>query len=475
MTGAEWAATIRAIKADPALRNLRCGNLDDYHEKGSKAACFLSSDGSEAYVVFKGTGENEWPDNFAGLNQASTPQQQAAASYVNYVHSRYPKASIVTSGHSKGGNKAQYAAIMCPFVVGCVAFDAQGFGLGFMETYADRIRERKHLITAYNQSGDFARPLMFSIAGTTCYLDGLNSTGDFAKNHALITLFVRDSEGNLVLASTDGAQSDLSREIGEFTHYLLNTASWSDLNRLSSFLQRLAPLFLSGSEEDAAAAWDMLFDPDNAETLGVLVAYLSEYGDMNGLFDALTGLIPRELVILMTVLAGSFSVSRIFAALVAAGISAAFIALLLTHGDWLSKVIEVASMKRGQIAYRGSSRGGYRGQGSRGKVRDFSDGKKAELLNLVRQIDDEPWFDPRTWDVRYRAESFFGRLKPEYYQDAMNQYYRKVMDINGTSARQIERIFSDARRRDGEFAKEIASTTAAVDRALDTVRNSLML
>ena len=74
MTGAEWAATIRAMKADPDICGLTCQGYSDKNY----AACFTDSNG-KAYVAFQGTADaNEWQDDVEGLNVSDTDCQKSA-------------------------------------------------------------------------------------------------------------------------------------------------------------------------------------------------------------------------------------------------------------------------------------------------------------------------------------------------------------------------------------------------------------
>ena len=81
---------------------------------GTKACTFQDPDSGEFYVVYKGTGDGEWPDNGRGMFEESTPQQEEAARYFDYVveHNGLNEADNITvTGHSKGGNKSQYVTI----------------------------------------------------------------------------------------------------------------------------------------------------------------------------------------------------------------------------------------------------------------------------------------------------------------------------------------------------------------------------
>ncbi len=83
--GSEWEQMLQKISNNPALSSLILQKVD-VDDKKALAICLTDSSG-QAYVVFRGTGAGEWPDN------------------------------------SKGGNKAKYVAILSDKILRCVSFD----------------------------------------------------------------------------------------------------------------------------------------------------------------------------------------------------------------------------------------------------------------------------------------------------------------------------------------------------------------
>lgn len=469
-SGAEWAAIIQAIKKDDTLCRLTCADMDSYTDKGSKVVCFTS--GEDVYVVFKGTGDGEWPDNFAGMDTAGTPQQRAATNYVNYIHNRYGK-NVTVSGHSKGANKAQYATITSPYVNRCVAFDGQGFGPSFMRRYKDQIAANQGKITAYNHYREPVSSLLFPIAGSVHYVQGVDVGDDYLKTHAMISLFQLDENGNIVLDENGQPmfdtteQSALSREIAEFTSYLMNAASDADRESITNLFMGML------SAEGSEGPLDVFTDPENAQAVGLLLAYLLAYGDWEESLTAVGEIIPQEVtdflsgVLRQVQLAGVFNPSLLWSLMGAGGIiiSGALLIFILSNYDWFLTVVGTAASTYPNITYRPSMQGGFDEAAACGLVRDFTRQKRDELLAIIDQIEAEPWFDPSTWDIRYRAEQFFGRLTPQRYQQDMNTYYRKIMDINGTSAAQIRKIFADAESRDAQFASDVCKVKDNVVKA----------
>lgn len=119
------------------------------------SACVITGERDErCFVVYRGTNFGEWSDNAVALSGADTVnvypefdrrgnrrsarmvrecaslRQAHALNYLNRVLSekRFRRfRRIIVAGHSKGGNKAQFAAIHSPAVSACYSFDGQGF------------------------------------------------------------------------------------------------------------------------------------------------------------------------------------------------------------------------------------------------------------------------------------------------------------------------------------------------------------
>ena len=142
-----------AVSSNPNLANSRLIKLT-HSDDGLTACCFIKQDSSIS-VIFKGTGSGEWIDNGEGLsgipeenvyltfNKSSdvlrksivfddyaTDQQVEALNWFNtlaYENKWSYLNTIIVSGHSKGGNKAQFVAINSPLVDFCYSFDGHGF------------------------------------------------------------------------------------------------------------------------------------------------------------------------------------------------------------------------------------------------------------------------------------------------------------------------------------------------------------
>ena len=218
MTSSEWKELVAMIKNEPSLLDYTVTNYLDDDSTGMRAACFVNDEANptDVNVVFRGTnGDYEWHDNGEGGYLSDTSQQQLAAEYVNNLPDSYGNNMTVT-GHSKGGNKAQYVTIVTDRITKCVSYDGQGFSEEFLEKYAAEIAKKSQSIVSISASDDFVNCLLYPIAGTRIYID-TEEQENFTHYHKPNILF--DDNGNL---RSQTEQSDLSKFINEYTTYMIS-------------------------------------------------------------------------------------------------------------------------------------------------------------------------------------------------------------------------------------------------------------
>ncbi len=149
-----------------------CQSVNMGYDPGTAAAAFATPDGESVYVAYRGTGDGEWPDNGIGMTQAITIQQARALSYFDrVVETMDLKESqrVIVTGHSKGGNKAQFVAMETQYgdmVDACYSVDGQGFS----EQAVDRWKEK------YGEKGyESRREKLFGIYGENDYVSVLGN------------------------------------------------------------------------------------------------------------------------------------------------------------------------------------------------------------------------------------------------------------------------------------------------------------
>jgi hypothetical protein len=206
MTEAEWRAVLLDVQKDTALRRLQIMEAENITQTLSDGTlpghrAFALGDGNGyVYAVFRGTGsDEEWRDNAYGMTAADTPQQKAAARFAIRQKQQNPNAAVITAGHSKGGNKAQYAAVATPpgVVSQGLSVDGQGFSPAFMQKYENEIASKKDRIHLLAERRDLVNGLGLYLKTPTQYYSGWRDGYALPYFHCPDAL--RDRHGRLPL------------------------------------------------------------------------------------------------------------------------------------------------------------------------------------------------------------------------------------------------------------------------------------
>ena len=161
----EWVNILDQIKNKPNLKELRIKNVYNY-KSGMGVACFVDGE-NNATVVFRGTTTiKEWEDNGQGAYAYDTIEQIDALSYINSLEVN----NITVTGHSKGGNKAQYVTVLSSKIIRCISINGQGFSNEFINKYKDEINKNKSKIICINSKYDYVNCLFNSIAEECQYI-----------------------------------------------------------------------------------------------------------------------------------------------------------------------------------------------------------------------------------------------------------------------------------------------------------------
>ena len=178
-----------ALINNPALSHSKIGNFT-YSKSGLTACIFTKPDGAVS-VVFKGTGSGEWIDNGEGLSgipeenvytafshsgeiadstaikkDYATDQQVEALNWFNKIASKEGwnnETKITVSGHSKGGNKAQFVTMHSSLADDCYSFAGQGFSpeaLNFLKSrFGEDYERRRGRIYSFSSCNDYVNVL----------------------------------------------------------------------------------------------------------------------------------------------------------------------------------------------------------------------------------------------------------------------------------------------------------------------------
>lgn len=183
------------IESDKKLSEL---NVTRTINRGGIRATLYTDRDNNATLVFRGTGGTykAWKDNVTGEYETDTKLQRLAADFVKYECGGYD--NITVTGHSKGGNMAQYVAITCGTQIDrCISYDGQGFGKNFRIKYAKEIDSSKNKITSISGFNDFVNILLTPVAGEVIYVKNEETLG--VNMHSCYTMLSNgsfDENGN---------------------------------------------------------------------------------------------------------------------------------------------------------------------------------------------------------------------------------------------------------------------------------------
>ena len=229
---------IDAIMYDNELRNMEiiASTSDRETEQGPVMVCLVNEKNKEAVFAFRGTNGAEWIDNAEAFLKESSKLQNDALKFFNDTVEKYNLVekgySIDVTGHSKGGNKAQYITIMNPHVRECYSFEGQGFSIEFVKKYNDKIEERKNKIVTYAAEKDYVNPLGYDIAGKRVFYETnkpKENIFNFQYTMPVIDRLLSHSPGayihfenGKVRMNKETKQSKLSFELNKMTLQMMN-------------------------------------------------------------------------------------------------------------------------------------------------------------------------------------------------------------------------------------------------------------
>lgn len=431
MTPEEWDEIYKMVNSDPEILNLRITKPYYDSDTESKMACFVDGNG-QAYAVFKGTGTNEWRDNAMAGCMADSPQQIEAKNWFDSL----PYNNIVVSGHSKGGNKAMYVAITSDKAGKCYAFDGEGFSREFLEKYADRIEARKGDIYLIANSKDYVNVLFFCVAGHVIYIDNSTGVGSIKEYHCPNALFRYDENGNIVydLGTQIDSNDPLMQMLNRFTEYVLNNVPNAEKKLLLNVMGEILTQYVGGaSQEDM---YQIIMDKFGPEGVEVLMRYMLAFmrnlqatdPDTYDTYCNLLGDSDAAVFWGYVFSALGFSAERLFG---------------------IKHIKEV-------FRFMGSALNELFGKHTRG--RDFSLDTMNMIIAKAREVEEEPFWNITRWDCWYRLEKIRGQLNWDNYAGKVDEYYRKIIDINGASAKEMEEIMEKVYAIDNEYSGKMEAS-----------------
>lgn len=249
----EYCILKEAVK-DPLVGELMitCQSQNMGYNEGTNAATFVSQDGDKVYITYRGTYDGEWIDNGRGLTEVKTTQQDEAVRYYEEVAESLELSKnqhVVVTGHSKGGNKAQYVTMESSYsdvIDICYSVDGQGQSEEAINYWKDKYskaeyEERINKLYAINGENDYVSVLGECIIPLSHikYIETPGEADDIAAFHDITRMFghyVEGEDGKKTLVF-DATKNNYVASRGELSAFVAS---------LSLDVMTLPPFLLDG-------------------------------------------------------------------------------------------------------------------------------------------------------------------------------------------------------------------------------------
>lgn len=454
--GKEWAAMIRYMKTNTNIRNLRVKQV--IPDKGKTDRILFEDSNNNAIVAFRGTvDKNEWADNMEGLNRADTNCQKEALDYINGLD--YENITVV--GHSKGGNKAQYVAILSDKVDRCVSMDGQGFSAQFIETYRDEILKNSGKIKCYSLSTDFVHVLLYPIPGVQqIYIRGGEDVSGIKEHHTPNSLFEYyiDENGDMQIMVKDGeiylpigTESPSVALLRNFSIFLMENATEEDLQEIVEFLTCAFRQGLGKAiEEKLEGLKDLLvyllkFIIVNDIDIDDIINLLNDLG----LTETIISFLRDKLKITLPLGIDNyiFLLRELFEQMIKIITVGAPIGFILEElfeliGWEFTDIIELYMRIRVEhttIIVPSS-----------GKNRDYSQKTYDTLMEAIKSFQNMSLPGVGGWKV-YSGAEWFGKVSAAVAIMCINTYADKLEEINSICKKRVDRVFSNISNIDDKY------------------------
>ena len=491
ISGKQWAAIIRQIQNDPELYSLDIAGKDD----SVPAICFTDpNDPDSAVVAFKGTtGQKEWWDNGSGFGLSDTEKQKEALEYIENL----PYDSITVTGHSKGGNKAQYVTVLSDKVDRCISMDGQGFSQEFLDRYYAEIEKKGGSITNYYLDGDFVSILLFPIPGSAQVCIEGDDSIILEKNHVPSSFYryYLDEDGYWHIlenksgdpALVIGTREEVMTYLHELTVFLLNVMPEEDKRKAGDYIGNILAILMGQGDFPIE---DKVYNKDNVaeyllsdkEMLAKLLAYFIKYVETYNLTDEEVRSLAEVLGLDKTLAAIEEDMAEdnktLSGFISDAGGLLNLIINQIRDGkedpviEWLLKWIggwESEEVGEDMVDFWRSLEKEYQSipdfdpekaradaAGKGAKIRDFSEKTYSILMSAILSVEADTYGSVSGWSG-YAGEEWYDTLLIPNAVGGINAYFERVSEINRQCRESAERVFAEANEADQENAKRLQS------------------
>ena len=94
--------------------------------------------------------------------------------------------------------------------------------------------------------------------------------------------------------------------------------------------------------------------------------------------------------------------------------------------------------------------------------RDFSQSAFDIMASAAKEVEEEDWWNVSRWDCWYRMDKCFGGFIMDYQllSGDVDTYYRKIIDMNDASVKDIEKILDAVYSLDRQYSEKIYSLSS---------------
>ncbi len=279
---------MKRLRTSKSLRELRLADVSSLGDRYNSFCVYrdrITDRGAlrEIIVVFGGNyrvGDHNsaygrtstWRDNLLGAADADTAEQRGALLFYDAALAAAMSVparigisgyTVTVCGHSKGGNLAQYTALMRESVSACVSFDGQGFSESFMRRHRSRVLRRGRLIKSIMPENSIVGAALLSVPNSERKFVSTGRSGLYAH----IPSSLADKAGRLLPA--DSRQRLLSRTVGRLSVGTVRTARQLPFCNARKGLEHIGRALQLIFKDDLRGGMRQLADPD---VLGLLLA-----------------------------------------------------------------------------------------------------------------------------------------------------------------------------------------------------------
>lgn len=262
----EYRILEQAMERNSALGEMTISNVSNQmgYDSGTAACTFTDSKQDSVYIMYRGTGDGEWLDNGMGMTQASTTQQMRALDYFESVvkNNELTQADrVIVTGHSKGGNKAQFVTMeseQAELIDCCYSVDGQGFSENAIEKWKQTYGEQGYSARIQKLYGIHGENDYVSVLGHCIipkehilYIETPAEKTNFAGFHDIKYFFADLQKGNELGES--GGSKGWTRFSGQQNAYVARRGALGDYAALLSGAIMKLPV----EERDGCAAFMM--------------------------------------------------------------------------------------------------------------------------------------------------------------------------------------------------------------------------